>query len=197
MPHGREIRIRDFVYLDVERLKSIVAQVEEGLSEAAVTTSGRSQEGSGSLEGGILGVLKGASEVSALWRSEVSETKSLHDYLYHRAETALLKHKLLLRIPDSASPYDRSQSTRSTLAETTFFLATGRVVLNDFSQMRLILNNYNAIGKFLAIAQRQGVAPGKGRRDAARGGQQQIKLDPEFVKGFGVMFDTFYRDESW
>jgi hypothetical protein len=30
MPDTRDVRIRDFVYLDVERLKSIVAQVEEG-----------------------------------------------------------------------------------------------------------------------------------------------------------------------
>ena len=149
----QHITIRDFVYLDVERLKSILAQVEEGLSESAVRTSGRSQEAGGTVEGGILGVLKGASEISALWRSEVSETRSLHDYIYNKAEAALLKQKLLTRIPDSRSPYDSSQSSRSALAETTFFLATGRVVMNDFSQIRLILDKKTTS----LIAERSGI----------------------------------------
>lgn len=189
----RKVTIRDFIYLDVERLKSIIAQAEEGLAESALATTGRSQEAIGTIEGGILGFLKGSSEVSALWRKEVSETRSLHDYIYNRAEAALLGRELLARLPEDTAPYHQPQSSRSALSETTFFLATGRVVLNDFSHSRLILDNYNAIAKFLAIAKGQQLPPGKDRRDVVKTVEQQIKLAPEFVKGFDVIFDTFYR----
>ena len=139
-----DVRVRDFVYLDVERLKSIIAQIEEGLSESAVATKGASQSAGGGLEGGIVGLLKGASELSATWERQVAETRSLHDYLYNKVESALLARDFLVRLPGPEAPHHQPSSSREALTETTFFLATGRVALNDFTQMRQILDKFNA-----------------------------------------------------
>lgn len=183
--------IRDFVYVDVERLKSIIAQVEEGVADSTVSSQARTQEASGSIEGGVFGLFKGGSNVAALWQKQVSETRSLHDYIYNKVESTLLKHDLLLSLPEDASDSD---SARTSLTDTSFFLANGRVMINDFSQMRLILDNFNAIGKFLARAQAQSEPSEKQKRAARRTAEQNLKLDPEWIKGFSVFFDTFYKD---
>lgn len=188
------ISIRDFVYLDVERLKSIMAQVEEGLAETQVQSSGRTQEARGGIEGGIFGVVKGATEAKALWQNQVAETRSLHDYIYNKVESALLEHSLISRIPGDTGS-ENATSIRERLTDTSFFLATGRVSINDFSQMRLILDNFNEVGRFIAMTQVEGIANPKKRDQAIREKQQQgLSLDKAYVKGFGVMFDTFYKD---
>ena len=48
--------LRDFIYLDIERLKSIIAQIEGGVINAQQDSRRESDEISASVDGGILGM---------------------------------------------------------------------------------------------------------------------------------------------
>ena len=65
------------------------------------------------------------------------------------------------------------------------------MALNDFSQMRQILDKFNAIGKFLPYCQGQQAPSEKQRRAIVNSVSDSLKLDQELIKGFGVLFDAF------
>lgn len=193
-----DVPVRDFVYMDVERLKSIVAQIDEGLAETSTITTGRTQQTGGAVKGGLPGVLMGSTNLSALWENRQAETRSLHDFLYNHVEAALLARDLLLRIPDDVADLEAPGIDASTwLPETGFFLARGRVSINDFAQMRLVLENMNKIVAFIAHATSQREDDGltvKQRKQIEQLSIKQMQLDDKQLKGFRVFFDTFYKD---
>lgn len=192
-----ESEVRDFIYLDVERLKSIVAQVEEGVSEGSTRTKGSTQQIAGGVEGGLLGVLKGATETRALWENREAETRSMHDFLYNKVEAALLERDLLLDIPGDMPT--QAADAASWLPETAFFLAHGRVSINDFAQMRLVLDNLNEITGFIArcgtLSNSEQLTPQQ-QKKKERSLREELRLDPKLVKGFQTFFDTFYKDRA-
>jgi hypothetical protein len=192
-----KVRVRDFIYMDVERLKSIVAQVEEGLAESLTRTKGAAHQAGGGVEGGLFGVLKGGADVKALWENREAETRSLHDYLYNKVESALIEHDLLMRIPGDVEADQIPGGDASTwLPETAFFLAHGRVSINDFAHMKLVLDNMNAIAGFIAqctsFSTDAPLSPKK-KKEIERITQEQLRLDSKLVKGFQVFLDTFYK----
>lgn len=81
--------IKEFIYLDVERLKSVYAQFEKGFLKS--TTDNSNTEGKFSAKLGTGSVLnlfgvnaEGMGEI--LRNSQKSETKILHDYMYNQVE---------------------------------------------------------------------------------------------------------------
>jgi hypothetical protein len=73
--------IRDFVYLDVERLLSFVAQVGKGLVSEQTTKSARDLDVQASA-GINLGIFNAGTNPAAHWGSETSETRTAHDHVY-------------------------------------------------------------------------------------------------------------------
>jgi hypothetical protein len=86
-----ETRILDFLYLDIERVKSILSQLQGGVVETVLERFRRGAEGKagttmfGFLEAGATGSLERATE----------QGKSLRDYLYIIFEEAAKHEKLL------------------------------------------------------------------------------------------------------
>lgn len=194
------MKVRDFIYMDVERLKSIVAQIEEGLVEHEVRTSGKTEEAGGEIAGSILSVVKGSADVRALWENQQSETRSLHDYLYNKVEEALLDHELVISLPGEVEQEKIwTEPASEWLSPTTFVLAKGRVSINDFRQMRKLMDNFNELGAFLAqsaagAASEDLTLSKKARAEIERQTKAQLQLEKRVLKGLQLFMDVFYGD---
>ncbi|MDO5840827.1 MAG: hypothetical protein Q4Q27_12005 [Methanosarcina mazei] len=141
--------IRDFIYVDIERVKSIISQFEEGVVNETQILSGNSGGSSLCGEGGLAGILKGGVNSEFKFHRQLSETKSLHDYIYNKVESLLLNENQLLRIPNEET-YTYSPNLRTSLGNTSFILAKGKVTINDFSRLSKLLDNYEELSKYIA-----------------------------------------------
>src|SRR5688572_25790731 len=94
------MKVRDFIYLDADRLKSIVAQTEEGLLTTISESTRGAKEGSTSAEGSVLSLIKAAGGVKLLWEDQATETRTLHDNIYNRVEQSLTDNDMLIEISE-------------------------------------------------------------------------------------------------
>ncbi|MBA7552742.1 hypothetical protein ES705_45316 [subsurface metagenome] len=88
-----------FIYLDIERLKSIIAQIEQGLINVSNRSKSNKKEVMARAEGSLLGFLKAAGGAKYVWQNQTTETKTLHDNIYNKVENALILNDLLITIP--------------------------------------------------------------------------------------------------
>jgi len=140
---------RDFIYMDTERLKSIVAQLNQGLIEATSKTVTDGDKGKVDAGINFLNILKAGSEASFLWENQATESHTMHDYLYNLAESSLKKNNLLTNIPKDFTEDDMLNPTigKSPLNSTSFVLVKGRTMINDYTYMQRILENFDDILK--------------------------------------------------
>ena len=103
--------VRDFIYLDIDRLKSIIAQLEQGLLSSTVQSTSSSKGTDASVEGGLAGFLKGTIGADFLWQKQLTETRTLHDNIYNRVEEILVKNDLLIQIPGDTTPKEAASGT--------------------------------------------------------------------------------------
>jgi hypothetical protein len=74
--------MRDFIYLDVERVRSFVAQASGGLTSERSSQSQHQTGGEGKVEGGIPVIGKASGSTDYHYLRSQSETKSLHDHIF-------------------------------------------------------------------------------------------------------------------
>lgn len=189
-------RVRDFIYVDIERLKSIISQVESGIIEKVDGTTGRQQSASGSMEAGILGLLKGSSEAEVIMHRNVTETKSLHDYIYNKVELSLIERQLLQKIPDEKA-IEYSENLRNELGHSSYILVRGKVNINDFGQIKEYMTNFKSIAEFLGQCSVQNLDLNKKDKKAAikeRTEKIMGNLDETYLNGLEKFIDLFYQD---
>ncbi len=161
------LTIRDFIYLDTERLKSMLSQVDEGLLEstakARTSEKGASTEGKGSL----FGLLEAKGELSYLLQNQETETRALHDNIYNIVEDTLKRDDALILIPGDTEDRDTCISSRKQLelvaTETSFVLATGLVNINDYNYLLRFLRGYEKLEKAIGAAATPSQAAGSSR----------------------------------
>lgn len=191
-----EKNIRDFVYVDIERLKSIISQLEEGLVVNAEESRGDTLGTNANAGVGIYGLLKGEVEAEVQLHKNISETKSLHDYIYNKVEATLLDADKLHKIP--SDNYNDPDSTRDSLTNTSFILIEGYVNINDFKQLRELLENFGDLSLFLAKCQLDGQKFKKARDQKTALSALTSKLEEGFDEnmrsGLILFFDMFYKD---
>ena len=103
--------------LDVERIRSLVSQLEEGVVDTFSKSLASSSTIKGSAKGNLLGVVSGDAGVEQLWARDSHESRSLHDYIFTRLEDLLLREKLVKDVDDlgvSPSVNDLRMSLLST-----------------------------------------------------------------------------------
>jgi hypothetical protein len=114
--------MRDFLYLDIDRVRSFVAQSREGVPETIEETL--SKKGSG-------GVKLGLTADYALEKGS-SETRSIHHYLYSILEDGLEESKRFVRVGDG---YPLAKWTKNDLPDGAFVLVAGTLWLLDIEGM--------------------------------------------------------------
>ncbi|AKB35540.1 hypothetical protein MSSAC_0950 [Methanosarcina siciliae C2J] len=191
--------VRDFIYIDIDRVKSIISQLEEGLIDQTEILSGSSEGSTLSGEGGLIGIFKAEADLNLNFHRQLSETKSLHDYIYNKVEKLLLSESQLLRIPNEEFCV-YSEKLRNSLSDTSFILIRGKIAINDFSQLRKLVSNFAELSKFIA---RCSIAA---KTDLSK---SQAKLaydnlvndfnnnfDKNTKEGLILVFDMFYQDRT-
>lgn len=187
------MHVRDFIYLDIERLKSIIAQAEGGLPVELEEGGARSRGVSGEGEGSLFGFLKAKGGTEFLWRSQEKETKSLHDNIYNRVEEVLIENELLVNISEVFEDDHKNENYRDKLDNNSFILTKGKVYINDFTKMSRILNSFNDIGEFIAKCSTQNLPPSQKSKQF-----NELKKDlniPDWLEdGLDLFFKTFYKE---
>lgn len=134
--------IKNFIYLDEEKMYSLSSQLFEGVTEYVLNeyTSGteESEKQKGLVGSGrILGDILKNSERN-------TEKKFLNDYSYAIFEKKLLEDKRVLVASDSESTAEEFSGDKS------FIKITSKATFNDINSINSTLKNFNKIGKALA-----------------------------------------------
>lgn len=196
-----ETNLRDFVYLDVERVKSLLAQLDRGLLSDRSDSAGSSVsvEGRGGVSIPALIDVGGAGQYVSTDQS--IETRTLHDFVYTEMEKKLLELERIKQLPiDFTSDRLRNKDVRATLSPVEYVLIRGRIELSDYTYMMSLLKNFNDLSRIVtefSFQERLQSADSKERSDINRELQKAIgagKLDDKYVKNLIKLFDLFVKD---
>jgi hypothetical protein len=145
------LSIRDFIYLDVERLKSILSQIDEGLLEKVDKSAGSSGTGQLTAEAKVPLLVTVGGTGTYVASSQVTETKTLHDHIYNYVEEKLLDAGGLFVLGKELTAADwLRDEVRSDISSTAFVLVKGNVLVNDFQHMKSFLGHFNELAGALA-----------------------------------------------
>jgi hypothetical protein len=150
--------VKDFIYLDVERIRSFVAQASGGLPSERRSESQHDIGGKASGKGKVPLLLEGEAEVDYHHFSVRSETKSLHDHLFYEFYAATLekgKPPNVLRFPDQKCPTAWEEGQFSDGA---FVIAKGVFRIMDYkfaaASIQSLPKNYETLVKLFATLKR-------------------------------------------
>jgi len=191
------LKIRDFIYLDTERLKSIIAQIEQGLVNISTQLKSNNKEVMAKAGGSLLGLLEAAGGAKYVWQNQATETRTLHDNIYNKVENALTSNDLLITIPGNIKMESIDSNFESMVSNTSFILAKGKVIINDFTRMRLMLEKFNDLGKFIAQCSVSSLPSNTSKHlknQALTKTRDKMTLDKSMIEGFKLFFDLFYKD---
>lgn len=88
---------RDFLYLDLERVQSIIAQLEKGVLEKVIEGKSAELEGKAGIAAGVLASFLPLSfDARYASKSNAQSSKILHNYSFNLALEALEQNGLIL-----------------------------------------------------------------------------------------------------
>src|SRR5262249_19728291 len=138
---------RDFMYLDTDRLQSIIAQLEKGVLEQVLEGKTKELQGKASIAARILAsFLPIGLEGSATRKTEVQHSKVLHDYAFTVALEALDKNGLFFEITDT----ERSQLPQTNAA---FVLVRRSASILDYGLLNHLAKNEAMLNAMFAPQQ--------------------------------------------
>ena len=187
--------IREFIYLDIDRLKSVLAQIDKGVLDQVVRTKSGSEGSTVSGEASLAGLLKGKGGLSFLLEDSESETRTLHDYIYTLAEEALQKENSLVCLGADDDNSLTRKNIVAKLSSTSIALIEGRVIINDFAAMRSMFEDFNNLTSFIVLCATQDDPSGTGENKKRRVQMEQhFRLDKKMLEGFKLFITKFYND---
>ena len=133
--------IRDFIYMDKDRLYSLYSQVFEGVIDAVVDSYSNGIKNSENAKSG----LKNSSIESQV--AEVStktENKVLYDHMYNLLEKKLTDAIFCINNTDKINIED--------LKNKTIIKVTGKVSIQDYDRLKRYMEKFNDLGKIIAYA---------------------------------------------
>ncbi len=185
--------IRDFIYLDTERIKSLISQLEEGVVESFSKSLGATSTMKSVIKGGIPLVGGAEGGLEYLWKRDNNENKTLHDFIYTKLEDILLRDRFLKQI--KSSPHASAVAVsefRSSLSSTQFLLIDAHVELSDYLRVKRMIEKFNEIGRFVAWASAS--SAGKNRQEvekifqaSLKAGSQGIQIDKQIQEGIPLV----------
>lgn len=126
-------QLKDFIYLDLDRVRSLASQLFEGVPEVLDSKSGKEEDITGKAKGNIPFLASGELNGSLLFRQEKTETKSLQHYIYILFESKLIELEKLIVLNDKYSKDDRNLDVvRNELNETGIIKITAEVEIFDY-----------------------------------------------------------------
>ncbi len=165
---------RDFIYLDTNRVQSIIAQLHEGLLEQVIEGETRESSGSAGITMSLLSLLIPVGFSASVGSKEASsfeQSKVLHDYAFDVALKSLRERSFL--------PKDELDS----VLDTGFVLVKGSARIFDYETLNDMARNWDDLDEFFDPS----------TSDTAR---KKKKKDPQnkIIRESKVVLDTFFKD---
>lgn len=183
---------REFIYLDTDRVQSIIAQLEEGLLTQVISGKQKEVTGKLSLAASVLAqFLPVGLEGSAKGGSSIQHSKVLHDYAYEVALNSLRDSEMLFEVS-----YGRDELF---LPDTAFVLVKGSARILDYKELRNLSEHGDKLGHIFSgniSAEPSETMNRQQRRNLDKHGQKQQK-DSSKASMFDEIkyfIDVFYRD---
>jgi hypothetical protein len=135
--------VRDFIYVDVERLYSLYSQVFEGVADQIVQSY---INASSSTDTQKESLLKGGSlEAQVAEMSRRTESKFLYDHMYNLFETEIQN---AISAPSGIS----SQNYREQLENVFMLKVNGKAEVEDYNRVKLFAEQFNELVSGIAFA---------------------------------------------
>lgn len=137
--------IKNFLYLDEQKMYSLSSQIFEGITEYVLNESGSENQDAETQKGPV-----GSGKVLAdiiRTSSKATEKKFFHDYSFTLFERHLIKGG---RILDLSSPFISLEELKSSITEFSFIKIKAKAVFNDVEKITELFSEFNTIGEALA-----------------------------------------------
>lgn len=171
---------RDFIYLDTERVQSIIAQLEKGVLDKVMEGKGSELEGKAGAAAGVLAsFLPIGLGGSFSKKHDIQTSKVLHDYAFTVALEALNRDGLILEVEN----WERKEIP---LPDSAFVLVRGSLSILDYGLLKGLAENEKAIGKLTSASSRSQPRPAQ-----AKGGN---KPQTDVFKQMWTLADAFMGD---
>lgn len=200
---------RDFLYLDLERVQSIIAQLEKGVLEKVIEGKSAELEGKAGIAAGVLASsLPLSFDARYASKSNAQSSKILHDYSFNLALEALEQNGLIL---EGQNDWNRDDVP---LPDASFISVRGVATVLDYQLIKTLAENEFMINSLFGTTNEKGYAKPKGRQqhkkqkssplqdialvvDAMMGDTIQIKLDfSSQITLAGPLKREFLREET-
>jgi hypothetical protein len=183
------VSLRDFIYLDTERLRSFVAQAAGGLISEKV--AGRQHEAGATASGKakVPLIAEVGGDLNYRYVRSESETKSLHDYIFEEFRRYLVTQSLVTFVPEDVQDWsDRS------FADGQFLEVSGVMKLIDFQGAVHTISIFpKVVDLAIKSAQMQSNNPAIPSTRPDRTMSQQMKTMP--IKEIGNFVNEWYGDD--
>jgi hypothetical protein len=120
--------LRDFIYLDWEKVRSLAAQLLEGIPEEEKRERRHESGAKGRLEASALNLLKGGGEIDYRYFRSSNETRSLHHHIYSLFEDALIEKSIVTVIDED---FGAERWASKSFYDGQFVLASGLLRIMD------------------------------------------------------------------
>ena len=166
---------RDFIYLDINRVQSIIAQLQEGLLNEVMEGKTNQTAGKMQMATNLLAMLLPVSVSGSVEHSRgssLSESRVLHDYAFEAARLSLEEGGLLL---------ERDDLDRDEVPESGFVLIRGAAQVLDYETLRRVAENIDRLEGFF------------NPEDSQNQKKKRRKENKEFRES-AVFIETFFKD---
>lgn len=133
---------RDFIYLDIDRIQSILAQLQQGLLSELMEEKTEEVKGRATAAVNLLAMLLPVNLSGSVEQgrgTSIGESRVLHDYAFEQARLTLEGEGLLTEEDD----LDRDE-----VPEDGFVLVRGAAEILDYETLRHIAGNFDKIDDF-------------------------------------------------
>ncbi len=160
---------RDFIYLDINRVQSIIAQLQQGLLNEML--EGKTEQTTGKMQMAInlLAMMLPATVTGSVEHSRgasLSESRVLHDYAFEVARDSLEEEGILL---------EQDDLDWDDVPDSGFVLMRGSARISDYRTLEKIAANFDKVDKVFSSKKKE---PGMGKT----------------MKEMTTVIDTFFKD---
>jgi hypothetical protein len=141
--------LRDFLYLDIDKISSIYSQLTGGLVTATEHTTGteKDERNIRRYDLKLFTPEFGGSETKTL---KLVETRVMHHDLFNRMEEALFKQGYALDVNAGLSAKDfNSGAAHERLSKAFYIRCTGWPIFEDYEKIKFVSQNYNEVVKWV------------------------------------------------
>ena len=193
------MKIREYIYLDIERIKSIFSQIEEGLLIEKNDSKSNKKSVEGEVKSGFLGdfLLNIRGDAEIIFSNKNEETKVLHDYMYNYIEKKMIDRKQIIKIPQEYN----EKNFRANITSKSFVLLDCYIKIEDYSSILNIINDMNDLTVAFEIF---GLNPFSSNphinqwEETEQNLKNNSKLfDKSYLEALSLFFKQFYNEKIY